>query len=496
MSLTALFLDEFWSLVEVTLCCKMMTEDHSGQYIKQVFNEMMEEWGIPPHKVSAVTSDNGENIRLALELLDNPPNHMRCFGHTINNGVSGVISTCQGLQESLAKAHSARSWLSSDKVWRAYVKYVLEMHNKTPKMLPSPCKTRWWVDLHIAEAVVGQYRWMWGFVTSYRLGKFLGEIPSRENISVLKAYVKALKPVEKISSLLCAERYVTCSMVLPMTYILDPESSFYGGEDLALNAFTTLQWVTEENEEEMDQGQEGEDDDDIPLSDYAALQPKAIHRAISEKLKKRYNPPLPPDDDTRAAIEFERAAACNTVLCRVSFLDPRFRSQILEADCTLAKTGLMEETVDSAAPPNRAENRGTTQQNQNTAVLSAASAVMSLFKRRRQEHQGQQEAAIESDPKDAAKKAFAKELLLYEGLPDAELTEDPFKWWQGHSGSLPLLSRLARKYLIIPASSVPSERLFSTGGNVIIDTRTSLTGLNAEMLIFISQNQAHCPLPV
>lgn len=44
---------------------------------------------------------------------------------------------------------------------------------------------------------------------------------------------------------------------------------------------------------------------------------------------------------------------------------------------------------------------------------------------------------------------------------------DPLEWWANHGvSSFPLLSKVAFKYLIIPATSVPSERLFSTAGDV------------------------------
>ena len=37
--------------------------------------------------------------------------------------------------------------------------------------------------------------------------------------------------------------------------------------------------------------------------------------------------------------------------------------------------------------------------------------------------------------------------------------DDPLLWWRAHMGHYSLLSQLARKYLCIPGTSVPSERL-------------------------------------
>lgn len=53
--------------------------------------------------------------------------------------------------------------------------------------------------------------------------------------------------------------------------------------------------------------------------------------------------------------------------------------------------------------------------------------------------------------------------------------DDPLKWWADRSNSIPTVARLARKYLAIPATSVPSERLFSDCGHIMNKRRTRLS---------------------
>lgn len=50
--------------------------------------------------------------------------------------------------------------------------------------------------------------------------------------------------------------------------------------------------------------------------------------------------------------------------------------------------------------------------------------------------------------------------------------------------NFPRLSKLARKYLCIPATSSPSERLFSACGNVVTCERSCLKPAKLDMLVF------------
>jgi hypothetical protein len=63
--------------------------------------------------------------------------------------------------------------------------------------------------------------------------------------------------------------------------------------------------------------------------------------------------------------------------------------------------------------------------------------------------------------------------------------EDPLQWWKQHQQLYPRLAGLARKYLAVPASSVPSERIFSSAGHFDKRHRSQLDadGLEREVLL-------------
>ncbi|XP_073457240.1 E3 SUMO-protein ligase ZBED1-like [Aquarana catesbeiana] len=59
------------------------------------------------------------------------------------------------------------------------------------------------------------------------------------------------------------------------------------------------------------------------------------------------------------------------------------------------------------------------------------------------------------------------ELESYLLGPEVDPETDPLEWWKQHQPNFSRLSRLARKYLAIPATSAPSERVFSVGGGIV-----------------------------
>ena len=52
-------------------------------------------------------------------------------------------------------------------------------------------------------------------------------------------------------------------------------------------------------------------------------------------------------------------------------------------------------------------------------------------------------------------------------------------WWRGHQHRYPNLAKLARRYLCVPATSAPSERVFSNAGLTISNASSRLLAENA-----------------
>ena len=77
---------------------------------------------------------------------------------------------------------------------------------------------------------------------------------------------------------------------------------------------------------------------------------------------------------------------------------------------------------------------------------------------------------------------------MYMQYPTLDIDESPLEWLKLEAGRMPLLSTVARKYLSVCATSVPSERVFSIGGNLVNAKRNSIKPDKVNKLIFLASN--------
>lgn len=77
------------------------------------------------------------------------------------------------------------------------------------------------------------------------------------------------------------------------------------------------------------------------------------------------------------------------------------------------------------------------------------------------------------------------ELSTYLDNPLASLNSDPLKEWEDMKTIFPGLYKQARVVLMMPATSVPSERLFSKTGQVLISNRSRLSPSYVDKLMFL-----------
>ena len=81
------------------------------------------------------------------------------------------------------------------------------------------------------------------------------------------------------------------------------------------------------------------------------------------------------------------------------------------------------------------------------------------------------------------------EVTRYKGEPAVLDSEDPLKWWKKNEERFPVLAQVCKSILSIPATSTPSERLFSAAGLICSKKRASVSREHVDMLCFLNKNR-------
>ena len=73
-----------------------------------------------------------------------------------------------------------------------------------------------------------------------------------------------------------------------------------------------------------------------------------------------------------------------------------------------------------------------------------------------------------------------QEMKLYETYDSPSRSADICQWWKMYESTFPMLARMARMILAIPASSAKSERVFSVGSPTVTCSRYECHFTNAD----------------
>ncbi len=83
------------------------------------------------------------------------------------------------------------------------------------------------------------------------------------------------------------------------------------------------------------------------------------------------------------------------------------------------------------------------------------------------------------------------EIAAFKNEPPISSKDDPLDWWKRKQTVFPRLAACARKYLAVPASSAPVERMFSTAGLVVTAKRTRLHSSIVNDIVVLNQSQSY-----
>ena len=167
-----------------------------------------------------------------------------------------------------------------------------------------------------------------------------------------------------------------------------------------------------------------------------------------------------------------------------TFLDPRFKNFLFkEEDRVLIREEIQEYLEKNKTPDEQSEEAASGEdEGQKTQDNNRKSTEESFWDQFDKEREDESSAVVDVS-------TIEKEMNMYlEGKPCIR-KRDPLTWWQEQEKYLPNMAKAARKYLSIPANSVPSERVFSKAGEIVSARRNRIKSKNVDMILFLNKLQ-------
>ena len=248
---------------------------------------------------------------------------------------------------------------------------------------------------------------------------------SWQDIEVLESVHKALNQLVEFTDALSGEAHVSVSCVKPVLQLFNTEVLKPGEVDTELT--------------------------------------KAIKTTITTYLNEKY------DDD-----------ATDDLLNMASLVDPRFKTHYIQGD-------KVEAVKSRAVAQILGDCQSTPQSTLTPTATATASAPPAKMQRKTLGSFFKKSYSVSTSSLTDEQDVEA-ELNSYLLAPEVDGETNPLAWWKTHCTLYPRVSFLAKRYLCIPATSSPSERAFSTSGNIVSCHRAALKPDVVNRLVFLAKN--------
>ncbi|KAK0153618.1 Zinc finger BED domain-containing protein 1 [Merluccius polli] len=424
MSLTIHFI-KGWELKSRCLQTSYFPEDHTGEMIALNLREALESWGLPEAHQVCVTTDNATNNVKALQLND--WTRLQCFGHRLHLAIERSVKEPQVERAIGVCKKVVSAFCNSWKRKRELATAQAELGLPAHQLI-TETPTRWGSRQQMIERILEQEKALTQVLRADRKTRHL--VLTWQDIDVLESVSKALSPLVAFTDALSGEQYVSVSYLKPVLHLFS---------------------------EQVLKPQ----DDDVNLT-------KKIKASILEYLDEKYADPSTQD-----------------LLDMASLLDPRFKITYIKpekVDYIKTKTAaeiesLVAEQEMSAGGDSIPPAEAATEVPENPAKKKRS--LGSFFKIASRQDQTVPQSGRQS---------IELELNRYLQTVEADGETNPLEWWRQHEANFPRVASLAKKYLCIQATSAPSERAFSTSGNIITCRRSALKPERVNQLVFLAHN--------
>ncbi|XP_018374028.1 PREDICTED: zinc finger BED domain-containing protein 4-like [Trachymyrmex cornetzi] len=212
---------ETMQLENLSLGIKELEESHDGNYISKIISEILDEWHIQINSVVAVITDNASNIKKAVRDTFGRKRHIPCFAHTLNLVIQDAIATTPEFQAIVKKVKSIVTYFKrSVKATNALNELQtsnLENDQNILK-LKQGCETHWNSLFYMIKRFIQLANLVNTVLLTLPRKKHddIPEMTTHTDLQILKDICAILRPVERVTTEISGELYVTCSKIIPI----------------------------------------------------------------------------------------------------------------------------------------------------------------------------------------------------------------------------------------------------------------------------------------
>ncbi|KAM3873612.1 E3 SUMO-protein ligase ZBED1-like [Diretmus argenteus] len=461
VTVTSHHITDDWGLCSHVLQTRAMYESHTGKNLSDLLNDVTTEWGINANDTALVT-DNASNMIVCAELSGFL--HIKCFAHTLNLAAQRALKL-PDVARLLGRIRRVSTFFHKSTKAHHIFREKQKQLKLPAHLLETDCPTRWNSAYEMVLRFLEQQQAITAALLSNEIRQTEKEIStlSGSDLTNAEMLVKALKPVAVATKVMSDEHNPTVSVIAPLQ--------------------AQLLQATQEH-----------------LGDSPFV--KHIKGAIHQDLEKRYT-------SEREKNTLNLAAALDPRFKLLPFLSEDEKQEVFAKMVTeAASMNVHQEGVVVRSEPDSEQEE-----------LSAAAALSSSWSeltrsstgasdQENEEPQGPPPAKRrvtcaldelfgdmygmqDDEPSEPQKSPFdcaEEEVKSYRAAAPLNLKQKPLIWWEKHHCEYPLLAELTKRYLCIPGSSVPSERVFSTAGDIVTAQRSCLTSEHVDQLVFLHKN--------
>ncbi|GBC53601.2 ribonuclease H-like protein [Rhizophagus irregularis DAOM 181602=DAOM 197198] len=434
------WINENWELKCTTLDFCILSGPHTGINLSSKFLESLEDFGIAT-KILAVACDNASNMDVMLDKISqslakksitfDPKNQrVRCFAHVINLAAKKLIDNLQvpllyedensfeeaedtedNLKDTIYKLRKVIVKIRASSQRREKFKQQCIAANMVPLELIPDVSTRWNSTEIMLERALTLKQPLHNTASADKdLKKYILLEEEWERILEIRGILQHYK---KCTDLSVSQQYPTLSYTIPMyNFLLDKLEDEYDKR--------------KESDKEEDEEEDDDDSDDDNESENDEIL-CALKQSI-EKIKKYYT------------------FTSGLIYTAATVLDPRIKLQYYKDN--MWEESFIQEARKQVTNLWKTTYKPNISENVEPSDNADDELFGHIFKKRKIE---------EKD-----------ELSIYLNEGVAPGKTDILMWWKLHEIEYPNLSKMARDYLSIPATSAPMERIFSGGTDLVV----------------------------